>query len=307
MSEQDMGYLETKFMVDPYMNWLVGEGVPIHTGTVIDTLTAMLQPWPRFGMKGAACHVDGRCDFLTAFVFELDPGKSSAETRHVYEQVYYVLAGQGRTEITLSDGRKTSIEWHEKKLFAVPINAQTRHISISPSPTRLIAFSNIRYLLGLYRNEKFLFENEAPMHARQQKALEAGLLSDPMSVLPGTEELNPIALGDMSVGVDVICVNGHSKMTARRQMQGRHLIGMDGHAQTISFTSEEDKGTKISWRHGLLAGLRGMTFHRHMNDANSPARMIGIEMGSISSPVFRSRRHVYGDKNVYASGAALIN
>jgi hypothetical protein len=307
MSDQDPAYLETKFMVDPYMNWLVGEGVPIHTGPAIDTLTASLQPWSRFGMNGAACHVEGSCDFLTAFVFELGVGKSSAEIRHVYEQVHYVLAGQGRTEITLSDGRQTTIEWHEKNLFAVPVNAKARHFPIGSSTVRLIAFSNIRYLLGLYRNEKFLFENDAAMIARQQKALDAGLTSNPLLVRPGSDELTPIGLADMSIGIDVTCFNPNSSLPARRQMQGRHVMGIDGHPQTVSFASEEDKGKKTSWQHGILAGLRGIHFHRHVNDANVPARMLSVEMGSVSSPMFRSRRHIYGDKTVYASGAALID
>lgn len=307
MSDQDPGYLETKFMVDPYMNWLLGEGVPIQSGPAIDTLAATLQPWSRFGMNGAACHVDGSCDFLTAFVFELGVGKSSSEIRHVYEQAHYVLAGQGRTEITLSDGRQTTIEWHEKNLFSVPVNAKARHYSIGSSPARFIAFSNIRYLLGLYRNEKFLFENDAPMHARQQKALDAGLTSNPTLLQPSEEELTPIALGDMSVGIDVISLSPHSSMPARRQMQGRHVMGIDGAAQTISFSSEEDKGKRTSWRHGMLAGLRGMHFHRHINEEDMSARMFSVEMGSVSSPMFRSRRHIYGDKNVYASGAALMD
>ncbi len=307
MSEQDKGYLETKFMVDPYMNWLLREGVPIHSGPAIDTLATTLQPWSRFGMKGAACHIEGSCDFLTTFVFELGVAKSSSEIRHVYEQAHYVLAGQGRTEIILSDGRQTTIEWNEKNLFAVPVNAKARHYSIGSSPARFIVFSNIRYLLGLYRNEQFLFENASPMHARQQRALDAGLTFNPTNLQPSKDELAPIVLGDMSVGIDVISLSPHSSMPARRQMQGRHVMGIDGAAQTISFSSEEGSGKRTSWRHGILGGLRGMHFHRHINEQGMPARMFSVELGSLSSPIFRSRRHIYGDKSVYASGAAKID
>lgn len=307
MSEQDPGYLDTKFMVDPYMNWLLGEGVPIHTGQAIDTLTAPLQPWSRFGMNGAACHVDGGCDFLTAFVFELASEKSSAQIRHVYEQVHYVLAGEGRTEIILSDGRKETIHWHEKNLFAFPVNARVRHFSSGTSPMRMIAFSNLRYLLGLYRNEKFLFANDAPMHGRQQRALDAGFLSNPLLLPPSKNELTPISLADLSIGIDITSLDQRSSMPARRQMQGRQIMGLDGQGATISFTSEKDHGQKTIWGHGILVGLKGMTFHRHLNEGDKPARMFGVELGSIASPMFRSRRHVYGDKNVYASGAALID
>src|ERR1700710_2743741 len=91
MSEQEPGFLDTKFMVDPYMNWLKAEGATIVSAPAIDLLAVEVKEWPRFGMKGAVCHVDGRCDFLSAFLFELAAGAASAPVRHTYEEAFYVL------------------------------------------------------------------------------------------------------------------------------------------------------------------------------------------------------------------------
>lgn len=306
MSERDPGFLDTKFMVDPYMNWLKAEGAAIVSGRAIDLCAVDLQDWPRFGMKGAVCHVDGRCDFLTAFVFELPAGGASAPVRHTYEDVFYALSGTGETEITLSSGDKQTIAWGEKKLFAVPVNATARHRATGAAPARFVALSDIRYLMGLYRNEAFLFGNSSPMHERQQRACAAGLVADPAAQAVSDAELTPLALADMSVGVDLTRVAPRSSTLARRQMQGRHILGVEGAGFTLSFASQSAEAIRTEWKHGVLVGLGPMQFHQHFNAGAAPARFVSVEMGSMSSPMFRSRRAGYGDTEVYASGAAVI-
>jgi hypothetical protein len=65
--------LGAKYLVDPYLNWAKAEGVPIVEGATLDLLTLETKPWARFGVNGTICHVEGRCDFLSAFLFELAP------------------------------------------------------------------------------------------------------------------------------------------------------------------------------------------------------------------------------------------
>lgn len=306
MSEQDPGFLDTKFMVDPYLNWVKAECAPIVSAPAIDLFAVELKDWARFGMKGAVCHVEGRCDFLTAFLFELAPGASSAPVRHVHEEAVYVLSGAGETEITLSNGDRKTIAWGEKKLFAVPVNATARHRATGAKPARFVALSDFRYLMGLYRNEAFLFGNSAPMHARQASACAAGLVADPVAHATSNEELTPLALADMSVGVDLTVLAPRMSTLARRQMQGRHILGVDGAGFSLSFSSPTSEITRTDWKHGVLAGFGPMRFHQHFNAGTAPARFISVEMGSMSSPMFRSRRAGYGDTEVYASGAATI-
>jgi mannose-6-phosphate isomerase-like protein (cupin superfamily) len=306
MSEQDPGYLDTKFMVDPYANWLKAEGATIISAQAIDLFAVELKAWARFGMKGAVCHVEGRCDFLTAFLFELAAGASSAPVRHTYEEAFYVLSGAGETDITLSSGETRTISWGEKKLFAVPVNATARHRATGAAPARFVALSDMRYLMGLYRNEAFLFGNSSPMQARQMRACDAGLVADPLAQSQGNDELTPLPLADMSVGADLTVLAPRTSTLARRQMQGRHILGVDGAGFTLSFDSQSSGVVRSDWRHGVLAGLGPMRFHQHFNAGATPARLISIEMGSMSSPMFRSRRATYGDAEVYASGAATI-
>ncbi|MDB5594381.1 MAG: hypothetical protein JWM36_1342 [Hyphomicrobiales bacterium] len=301
MSDLDPGFLDQKYLVDPYANWAKAEGVPIVTGAAIDLMTVETQPWARFGVKGAICHVDGRCDYLNAFVFEIPAGASSAPMRHVYEECYYVLDGLGTTDITLSDGSRHAVEWGPKKLFAAPINATCLHRASGSRPARLVALNDMRYLMGLYRNETFLFDNPTPFHARQAKAVAAGLAVEPLE-----QEEGAMPLADMSLGVDLAIIPGQGCGTARRQMQGQHLLGVDGEGVTHSFRTSDTEVIPTPWQHGVLVGLPGMSFHQHSSTGAAPARMLTIELGSISAPMFRSRRAAYGDKEVYASGAATV-
>lgn len=305
MSETMTPNLDTKFMVDPYLNWVKAEGALIHEGATLDLLALDLRDWPRFGMKGAVCHVDGRCDYLTAFLFELGANQASAASRHIHEDVIYILSGTGTTEITLSDGHQLSIEWTEKSLVAVPINATARH-KAGASGARFVALSDFRYLMGLYRNEAFLFVNDAPLHGRQKRALDAGLLAKPLTQAIGNNEMTPLDLADLSVGVDLTALEPKSATLARRQMQGRHILGVDGAGFTLSFSHETSDIRRVHWHHGILVGLKGMQFHQHFNAGDRPARFISVELGSQSSPMFRSRRAIFGDDTVYASGAAII-
>lgn len=306
MSEQDPDFLTSKYLVDPYSNWIRDEGAPVIQGDAIDLLAADVAPWARFGMKGAVCHVDGRCDFLTAFLFELAPGASSAPVRRTYEEAFYVLAGAGETEIVLSDGARHCVEWREGELFAVPVNAELRHRNPGAAAARFVSLNDFRYLMGLYRNEAFLFANDAPLRARQDRAMAAGLRAEPRRAPVREDELTPLPLADMSVGVDLTALASGSSTLARRQMQGRHLLGVAGEGFTLSFASETSEITRMDWRHGVLAGCAPMRFHQHFAAGGGPARFIGVELGSQSSPMFRSRRAVYGDRDVYASGAAIV-
>lgn len=305
MSETLTHDLDTKFMVDPYLNWVKAEGALIHLGPALDLLTLDVQTWPRFGMKGALCHVDGRCDFLTAFLFVLDAGHRSAPMRHTFQDVFYVLQGDGESEITLSDGHTFTFGWGTKSIFAVPINAQVRH-KAGQSGTRLVVLSDFRYLMGLYRNEAFLFANAAPLHGRQTCAVDAGLVLDPTAEHVTAGEATPLSLADLTVGVDLTMLAPKSATLARRQMQGRHILGVEGQGVTLSFAHEHDEPVRTPWRHGILAGLTGMQFHKHLNESSAPARLISVEMGSLASPMFRSRRANFGDETVYASGAAVL-
>lgn len=299
--------LETKkYLVDRYQDWIDAEGAPVATGRSINLFETQLAAWARFGMDGAACHVTGRCDFLSVFVFELKPGQASQPVRKVYEECVYALAGYGKTIITLSDGRKIEIEWAPGIAFAAPVNATCVHIADAGAPARLVSFNDLRYLMGLYRNEDFLFHNSAPMSKRQNEAVAEGLSVSAARMDLGAAAKGSVALAAGSIGCDITELAAGDADLATRQMQGAHMLCLSGSGFTLSFDSESSPLERVDWAPGVLVGLPSMSFHQHFNAGDTPARFMKVELGSLASPIFRSRRSIYGDESVYASGAATI-
>jgi mannose-6-phosphate isomerase-like protein (cupin superfamily) len=294
--------LGAKYLVDPYLNWARAEGVPIVEGETLDLLAVETKAWARFGMRGAICHVEGRCDFLSAFLFELAPGQSSEPSRHLYEDCYYVLEGEGVSEIELSNGARHAIPWGPGVVFTTPVNATCRLRVDGASRARLLSLNDMRYLMGLYRNEAFLFHNSAPMGARQAKALETSLRVD----LAGLNGGAALQLGDSAIGADYIRLAPGVRTQAQRQMQGAHLLCARGEATIISCLDETSERITTRLREGCLTGLTGMMFHQQSNSGAGSLGLLKVELGAQASPLFRSRRAAYGDQDVYASGSAIL-
>jgi mannose-6-phosphate isomerase-like protein (cupin superfamily) len=283
-----------KFLVDPYEAWAKGEGIPIVTGSAVDLLAVEPKPWARFGVNGAFCHLDGRCDFMTVFLIELPPGAASAPQKHLYEEVCYVLTGSGTTEVELPGGQKRVIEWRDKSIFALPMNARYRHRNTSATPARFAAVSDLRYLFNLYRNENFIFDTPNTFPERDgEMFLQADALA-----LEGADSAvssSSPTLANGSIGIDVVELGPGTHGKASRQMQGSHLFGVSGEGFTRTWRESAEDFARTDWRHGIVYAPPGMAFHQHFNAGSTPARYLDLQLGSSRYPIFRSRRAAYGD------------
>ncbi|MEK9554691.1 MAG: hypothetical protein VW313_02605, partial [Gammaproteobacteria bacterium] len=90
---------EPRYGVDPYLEWVNSEGVPVVEDIGIDLFEVPTKPWDRFGCDGAAVHLKGRGDFSSMFLFEIAKGGSTAVQQHLFEKVIYVLEGHGSTQV----------------------------------------------------------------------------------------------------------------------------------------------------------------------------------------------------------------
>src|SRR5262245_3860993 len=92
---------DLRYLIDSYRDWAVGEGIPILEGVAVDLNAAATAPWPRLGdnCRGAFVHLRGRGDFVALQVIELAPGASTRRLRHVHDNVFHVLVGEGRAGI----------------------------------------------------------------------------------------------------------------------------------------------------------------------------------------------------------------
>lgn len=71
--------------VDPYLDWLKGEGIPAVEDFGVDLFAVETRPWARLGIGGAAVHLKGRGDFVSMFVLDMAPGAATSPQRHLYE------------------------------------------------------------------------------------------------------------------------------------------------------------------------------------------------------------------------------
>jgi mannose-6-phosphate isomerase-like protein (cupin superfamily) len=158
---------EARFLVDSYMEWARGEGIPVYEDFGFDLLTLELRPWARAGADGAIALVKGRGDFLDTHVVEMPPGGSTSPQRHLYEEVVYVLDGRGSTTVETPEGAKRSFEWGPRSLFALPLNARYRHFNGSGQrAARFVATTNLPLVLKAFHNIDFVFANPFPFPER---------------------------------------------------------------------------------------------------------------------------------------------
>ncbi|HKC18880.1 MAG TPA: hypothetical protein VKE27_04545, partial [Candidatus Dormibacteraeota bacterium] len=148
-----------RYLIDPHLDFIRGEGIPVHEDFGVDLTSVDVKPWARLGADGAYVLVKGRGDFLDLYVLELPPGGETTPQRHLFEEVVYVLSGSGSTTVETPTGSR-SFEWGPKSLFALPLNATYRHFNGSGSrPARLASVTNLPLVLKAFHNLDFVFAN----------------------------------------------------------------------------------------------------------------------------------------------------
>jgi hypothetical protein len=179
------------------------------------------------------------------------------------------------------------------------MNARYRHRSASRETARLAAVNDLRYLLGLYRSEKFIFDTPLEFPERH------GGIELVLDLAQGGS--CSLTLANGSIGTDVVELAPGTYRQASRQMQGSHLFGVDGEGYTLVWEEDVRDFNRTDWRNGIIYAPPGMAFHQHFNAGAVPARFVDVQLGSLHYPMFRQRRAAYGDSAVYASGSATIS
>ena len=292
-----------KYLVDSYEDWAAGEGIPILTGAALDLLSVETRPWARFGVDGAFCHLQARDDFLSVLLLDLAPGARSAPQHHLFEAAFVALAGGGTVELELAGAPARRLEWGADSVISVPMNARYRLVNSSPEHARLVLFSDLRYLLNLYRNEQFLFATEMDF---PEPAAAESVIRDVATRDLGGADRRSLDLAASALGCDLRALAPKSYGRARRQMQGAHLLVIAGAGYTRIAAETGDETERIDWRRGTLFAAPGMRFVQHFNPGAASARLLDVQLGSERYPLFRSRRAAYGDSSVYAAGTAEI-
>ena len=308
--------------IDPYLDWVAGEGIPVHDGIYADLFATETRDWPRYGVKGAAIHLTGRGDFCSMFLLELPAGGSTSPQRHMYEDVYYVLEGRGSTQLELGDGSRRSFEWGPHSLFAIPFNAKHRHFNASGTQrVLLVTTTSLPLMMKSVRSEKLIFDHDFAFDDRAGKdeyfsgggdltllrpghnCWETNFVPDLATIeLYGWSERGAgssnimfvLADGVMHAHISEIGVGAYKK--AHRHRSGLHVMTVTGTGYSLLWFPDERDFTRVDWKHGVVFPPIEGQFHQHFATSNIPSRYLATGYGGIRYPFSELMRgSVFGD------------
>ncbi len=324
---------EPKFLHDPYLEWVAGEGVPVHEDFGLDLVNLETKPWPRMGTKGAIAHLKGRGDFISIFILDIAPGGKSDAQQHLYEEVVYVLSGQGSTTVETHDGQVHSFEWSAQSLFALPLNAKYRHFNASGrEPARLASTNSLCVMLNLFHNEPFIFENSYRFPEREgtenafsgegefipkkpgRHMWETNFIPDLARFklrkwakrgAGGSNMMFVLADGSMHSHMSEMPVGTYKK--AHRHGADFHVYCVTGTGYSLLWYEEADDFVRVDWRHGVVFAPPDGMYHQHFNASADPARYLAVAFGGLRYPMTAAKRAVFMgmDVNVRDGGAQI--
>lgn len=310
-----------RFVIDSYMEWAEGEGIPIHLDFGHDLLALETQPWDRYDARGCFAHTHGRGDFMANYVIEVPPAKATRPVKHLYEAFFYVLSGRGSTAVRIPGGETLTFEWGPKAVFSVPLNCEYRIFNGSGHESARLSCTNDAPLtLNLYHNVDFVFDNpfEFPERIGDTKHFSGEGNHVPVDRGPDVALLNiwetnfihdvtsfklyeMDARGKGSLNVSFVLSDGtmHAHASeiptgrykkAHRHAAGTHVHAVSGEGYTLLWYEGDAEFKRVPWRHGTMYTPPFWMFHQHFNTCDKPARYLACSLGSRRHPFISLRK-----------------
>lgn len=166
--DQLAGTMKVNRRPSPYENFMIEEGIPVHrAGGFLDVRDLELGDWARVGGRGAYLVPDNTVDLLGMYIVEIPPGGLLEPERHLYEEKYWVIEGEGTTEVwSTRSGSRQRFEWHSGSLFAVPLNCWHQLVNGTGRRALLLAGTTAPPMINSFFDRSFVFENDYHFAAR---------------------------------------------------------------------------------------------------------------------------------------------
>ena len=286
-----------------YEHFIESEGIPIHTGYAVDDLrTAKVGPWARLDAKGAYIRLEGAEDTDNGYLIELDPGRSSAPEKHLFEEYFFVLNGRGSCEVWNEGEAPVSFEWQEGSLFSVPLNTLHRlHNGSGSLAARLLAVTTMPIMMNLLHNAEFIFGVDYRFTDRYDarkgyfdgsgtlytgRVWETNFVSDIRRFKlrdwhergAGSKNIRfEFANNTMVSHVSEFPVGTYKK--GHRHGPGYHVVMLSGEGYSWMWPDTLENNVEVSWKPGSLFVPPGQWWHQHFNTGSDPARYLAIRWG----------------------------
>jgi len=304
-----------------YEDWIKGEGIPVlEDWGIEDVKTIERKPWARMGGKGAFIYLHGMKGAITGmYVTEIPPGKALNPEKHLYEEMVYILKGQGATEIWQEGQPKRTFEWGEGSLFSPPINTWHRLYNGGREPVLFLGVTNAPIVMDLFHSPEFVFEDNyifkdrysgEENYFKEGQKLDRGssvhlvwdtnfipdlkeaadMLEDPLEGVKGAgvrimnfEMSENILTGHISewpVGMyHKAHYHGPGAILLGLRSKGYVLLWPKKLGTTPYKDGYGDQVVKVNWGDGAVYSPGDGWFHEHFNTGSQPARHIAFRTG----------------------------
>lgn len=287
-----------------YSRWVRDEGMEIINGMYVPNLhTVELKPWVRRGGSGVFINHDASRTTNDCYVCEIPAGGKLAPQRQLYEEMIYVLDGNGSTVVWNEAGQRVSFEWGAGALFAIPLNTMHQHFNGSGQrPARFLAVTNAPVVMNIYQDPAFIFgtsyefkdrfsgEPDYFSKAGEQKGLllETNFVADTRT-LPlirakergaggGHIRFN-LAKGSMNSHISEFPVATYKK--GHRHGPGAHVIILSGNGYSLMWP-EGAEPQRFEWQEGSMTIPPNMWYHQHFNTGDTPARYLALKYEGVA-------------------------
>jgi oxalate decarboxylase/phosphoglucose isomerase-like protein (cupin superfamily) len=322
MAQDDrVGALMAAFQKTAYFRWMSGQGIPIIDGYGVEDIREIaMEPWSRTGGNAAFINLYGMEGVTGMYVGEIPGGGALQPERHVYEEVFCILEGQGAAEIWQDGGRKQMFEWGPWSLFAPPLNAWHRLLNGGPTPVKFLAVTNAPVMMDVIHNEDFIFNcpyNFADRYSgadgffnQGQKRYESGMqhiwetnfITDIQSASIDKREVKGAGVSITQFELSGNSLIGHlAQWPAGRYHKAHYhgpgaiLLGLQSSGYVLLWSKElgtrpyesgrSDDVVELKWKTGSVYCPPGGWFHQHFNTGPQAARHLALRYGSRIHPI----------------------
>ncbi len=298
------------------------EGLPSVKGFYVEDVSSMnLASWERKGGRGTFINLSEQ-EVDDAYVCEIAPGGTLKPQRHLYEEVIYVLEGQGATSLWNPGQEPISFEWKEGSLFAVPLNTYHQHFNGNGTERALLlGVTSAPLVMNLFHSREFVFNcqqvfsdrfagapNEFHMKAKFREEVPGGLwetnfIANIRDVgMTNYEErgkkvkLTFIALcaNTMKVHIAEFPVGTYKK--AHRHGPGAHILILKGTGYSLMWPPGTEP-KRFNWKPGSFLSPPSGWFHQHFNTGQDPVFYLAIHRPASISVKDEERQIEYEDED----------
>jgi mannose-6-phosphate isomerase-like protein (cupin superfamily) len=318
---------EIRWLIDAYLEWVNGEGIPIVEGSAIYLFDVETRPWARYGVNGAFVHAASRGDLQNMIVLDIPPGAATTPQRHLYEEAMFVLAGTGSAVVERPNGERRSFEFGRGSLFCLPLNHTYRLFNTSGKDAiRIAAVTNLPMVMKQFRNEDFVFDTKFDFPERwgdekyyrgegtfiptreQRHMWETNLVPDVLSFDKLMDSPNrgkgskniQFVLGESTMHTHISEVGVGMYKKAHLHGDGLHIVQLGDEGYSLYWKHGEEP-RRVDWKFGMVHAPTSVEWHQHFNVSDQPGRYMPMSYGGYRFPFTVAQRanimHSYEKKS----------